>query len=57
MAPAAGRTLPAKRNPLLVEDIPPYSELVSRRRLGQTKLTPKMVGNEEAEADATRRRA
>ncbi|EGR51339.1 DNA-binding domain-containing protein [Trichoderma reesei QM6a] len=52
MAPAAGRTLPAKRNPLLVEDIPPYSELVSRRRLGQTKLTPKMVGNEEAEADA-----
>ncbi|UKZ79954.1 hypothetical protein TrVFT333_007717 [Trichoderma virens FT-333] len=52
MAPAAGRSLPAKRNPLLVEDVPPYSELVSRRRLGQTKLTPKMVGSDEAEAGA-----
>ncbi|KKO98120.1 hypothetical protein THAR02_09782 [Trichoderma harzianum] len=52
MAPAAGRSLPAKRNPLLIDDVPPYSELVSRRRLGQTKLTPKMVGSDEAEAGA-----
>ncbi|RFU82125.1 dna-binding domain-containing [Trichoderma arundinaceum] len=52
MAPAAGRSLPAKRNPLLVDDVPPYSELVARRRLGQTKLTPKMVGSDEAEAAA-----
>ncbi|KAL7924532.1 DNA-binding domain-containing protein [Trichoderma austrokoningii] len=52
MAPAAGRSLPAKRNPLLIDDVPPYSELVSRRRLGQTKLTPKMVGSEEADSGA-----
>ncbi|KAH6608394.1 dna-binding domain-containing [Trichoderma cornu-damae] len=52
MAPAAGRALPSKRNPLLIDDVPPYSELVARRRLGQTKLTPKMVGGDEAEAGA-----
>ncbi|OAA69521.1 KilA/APSES-type HTH DNA-binding domain protein [Cordyceps fumosorosea ARSEF 2679] len=49
---ASTRTLPAKRNPLMMEDIPEYSELISRRRLGQTKLTPKMAGNDDGDATA-----
>ncbi|PHH76213.1 hypothetical protein CDD82_4081 [Ophiocordyceps australis] len=50
MAPAVDRSLPARTNPLMVQDIPPYSELVQRRRLGQTKLTPRMVGGDETES-------
>lgn len=33
----------------MIENVPDYTELVGLRRLGQTKLTPKMVGAEESE--------
>ncbi|KAM0202764.1 hypothetical protein ACHAPQ_005300 [Fusarium lateritium] len=49
MAPQHERVLPAKNNPLMTENVPDHADLVARRRLGQTKLTPKMVGTGDAE--------
>ncbi|KAK3901098.1 hypothetical protein C8A05DRAFT_35234 [Staphylotrichum tortipilum] len=40
---ALNRPLPERHNPLLTDDVPAHSELVGRRRLGQTQLTARMV--------------
>ncbi|PFH58153.1 hypothetical protein XA68_14095 [Ophiocordyceps unilateralis] len=50
MSHAKGRTLPSRTNPLMLESLPEYSELVSRRRLTQTELTHKIVGGNEAQS-------
>ncbi|KAF4938397.1 Bouquet formation protein 4 [Colletotrichum sp. SAR11_57] len=51
-APAVERHLPIKHNPLLLDDVPPYKDLVSRRRLGQTQLTAKMVNVPDGDSGA-----
>lgn len=45
---APRRHLPARHNPLMTEDVPQYADLVSRRRLGQTQLTARMVTSPKA---------
>ncbi|CAN8102508.1 unnamed protein product [Discula destructiva] len=45
MAPSRDRRLPEKRNPFMMGRIDNYADLVSKRRLGQTQLTAKMVAN------------
>ncbi|RDA94768.1 hypothetical protein CP533_6743 [Ophiocordyceps camponoti-saundersi (nom. inval.)] len=50
MSPAKGRSLPSRTNPLMLEPLPDYAELVARRRLNQTQLTPKIVGGNEADS-------
>ncbi|RCI16474.1 hypothetical protein L249_2889 [Ophiocordyceps polyrhachis-furcata BCC 54312] len=49
MLPAKGRSLPSRINPLMLEPLPDYAELVARRRLNQTQLTHKIVGGNEAD--------
>ncbi|KAL6913315.1 hypothetical protein FSHL1_010999 [Fusarium sambucinum] len=49
MASQHERTLPSKHNILLIEGVPDHTDMVSRRRLGQTKLTPKMTGSNDSE--------
>ncbi|KAL2153671.1 hypothetical protein VTH82DRAFT_4826 [Thermothelomyces myriococcoides] len=45
---APNRHLPEQHNPLMLEDVPSHSELVARRRLGQTQLTARMVAGVNA---------
>ncbi|CCF37761.1 KilA-N domain-containing protein [Colletotrichum higginsianum] len=51
-ATAPERHLPAKHNPMMMEDVPAYNDLVARRRLGQTQLTAKMVNLAEGDGAA-----
>ncbi|PHH72861.1 hypothetical protein CDD80_4202 [Ophiocordyceps camponoti-rufipedis] len=53
MTHAKGRTLPSRTNPLMVESVPEYAELVARRRLTQTELTQKITGGADSESGTT----
>ncbi|KAK4198258.1 hypothetical protein QBC40DRAFT_95254 [Triangularia verruculosa] len=37
------RQLPQRHNHFMTDDVPPHNELVGRRRLGRTKLSPKVA--------------
>jgi hypothetical protein len=55
MAPetlSSTRQLPTRHNPLMTEDVPAYTDLVSRRRLGQTELTKPLVKSPSSKSDA-----
>ncbi|UZP41081.1 hypothetical protein NXS19_008897 [Fusarium pseudograminearum] len=45
----ADRKLPVQHNTLLIEGVPDHTDLISRRRLGQTKLTPKMTASSDSD--------
>lgn len=50
MTHAKARVLPSRTNPLMVESLPEYAELVARRRLTQTELTQKITGGTDSES-------
>ncbi|KAH8839097.1 hypothetical protein MCOR27_008996 [Pyricularia oryzae] len=47
-------SLPARRNPYMVEDVPDYADLVNCRALGQTKLTQRVAIPKDAESNGLR---
>ncbi|TQN65310.1 Bouquet formation protein 4 [Colletotrichum shisoi] len=56
-ATAPKRRLPAKRNPLMVEDVPSHDELVSRRRLKRTQLLSDLDEDQGGVLECVRLRA
>ncbi|KAK0726618.1 hypothetical protein B0T21DRAFT_292974 [Apiosordaria backusii] len=40
---ATHRQLPQRHNQFMIDDVPPHNDLVARRRLGRTRLSPKVA--------------